>query len=79
MTRLAAIRLPVRARPYLFAALQALVTTGLSTMVATGAALGRWLAAWAVAWVMIVPLLLLLAPAIWRLVDRLCDGDPKSH
>lgn len=66
-------RLPVWARPYLFAAVQALVTTGLSTLIATGAN-ARWLGVWSLAWVTIVPIVLLQAPLIGRIVDQCCDA-----
>jgi hypothetical protein len=72
--------LPARAKPYAFAATQAFVTTGVSTFIASGAALPRWLVAWALAWILLVPLVLLMAPFLWRLLSRLCDqdiGDPR--
>ena len=72
--------LPARAKPYAFAATQAFVTTGVSTFIASGGALPRWLAAWALAWILLVPLVLLMAPFLWRLLSRLCDpdiGDPR--
>lgn len=72
--------LPARAKPYAFAATQAFVTTGVSTCIASGAALGHWLAAWALAWALLVPLVLFMAPFIWRLLNRLSApevGDPR--
>ena len=72
--------LPSRAKPYVFAATQAFVTTGVSTFIASGAAMPRWLAAWALAWILLVPLVLVMAPFIWRLLNLLCDpeiGDPR--
>lgn len=73
-------RLPFWARPYLFAALQALVTTGVSTYVATGAGVW-WLGVWSLSWVMIVPIVLLQAPLIMRVLDQVCEdgsGPPPS-
>ena len=56
------------------------MTTGVSTFIASGAALPRWLAAWALAWILLVPLVLVMAPFIWHLLNLLCDpeiGDPR--
>ncbi len=67
--------LPARAKPYAFAATQAFVTTGVSTFIASGAALPQWLAAWALAWILLVPLVLVMAPLIWRLLSLLCGPE----
>ena len=72
--------LPARAKPYAFAATQAFVTTGVSTLIASGAAPWRWLTSWALAWALLVPLVLVMAPQIWRILNRLCRpevGDPR--
>ena len=70
--------LPARAKPYAFAATQAFMTTGVSTFIASGAALPRWLAAWALAWILLVPLVLVMAPFIWRLLNSLCGSEVKD-
>lgn len=70
--------LPVRAKPYAFAATQAFVTTGVSTLIASGTASLRWLVAWAMAWTLLVPLVLFMAPFIWRLLNRLSDPEVRD-
>lgn len=67
--------LPARAKPYAFAATQAFVTTGVSTLIATGAAPWRWLTSWAMAWALLAPLVLVMAPQIWRVLNRLCGPE----
>lgn len=61
-------------RPYLFAALQALVTTGISTLIATGAD-ARWLRVWSLSWMTIVPIVLVQAPLISLIVNRCCVAE----
>jgi Protein of unknown function (DUF2798) len=65
--------LPSRAAPYAFAAIQALVTTGVSTLIGVwstgGFSVVPWLAAWAEAWTLLLPLVLLLAPFIRRMIE----------
>jgi hypothetical protein len=70
--------LPAAARPYAFAATQALVTTGVSTLIATRGVSGQWMLSWALAWVLLVPLVLIIAPLIWRLVNRLCETPARA-
>lgn len=68
-------RLPVTWRPYLFAAIQSCLTSGFATGVAAlqlkGASLTGWLFAWGVAWVLVLPVVVVAAPFIRRLVERM--------
>jgi hypothetical protein len=71
--------LPSRAAPYTFAAIQALVTTGFSTLIGVwssegsrGFELANWLVAWAEAWVLMLPLVLALAPFLRRMIEAVC-------
>jgi hypothetical protein len=65
--------LPSRAAPYAFAAIQALVTTGVSTLIGVwssgGFRLLTWLATWAEAWTLLLPLVLAPAPVIRRFLE----------
>ncbi len=70
--------LPARAKPYAFAATQAFVTTGGSTLIASGAAPWRWLTSWAMAWALLVPLVLAMAPHIWRLLNHVCGPEGRE-
>lgn len=67
--------LPSRAAPYAFAAIQALVTTGVSTLIGVWSSgsfrLLTWFTAWAEAWALLLPLVLALAPLIRRLLEAL--------
>lgn len=66
-------RLPNAWRPYLFAATQASMTTGVATGVAAfqlpGGSFAGWLVAWAVSFAMVLPLVLVAAPVIRRGVE----------
>jgi hypothetical protein len=79
-------RLPQRYTPFLFAVVQAAVTTGLATAITAhhSAPLGlvfvtHWLVSWAVAWVVMVPVVLVAAPAINRSIAAMTDGGEPHH
>lgn len=71
--------LPARAKPYAFAATQALFTTGVSTFIASGAlhltSVTMWLRAWLFSWALLVPLVIFLAPLLWRLLGYVCNPE----
>jgi len=70
-------RAPARFAPYLFGAIQ----SGLTCLVASGIAcapmlgeghfLAHWLSAWLIAWVTMLPIVILAAPLIQKLVRRI--------
>lgn len=75
-------RVPLHYTPYLFAVIQAGLTTGIATAIATYHAvpLGttfflRWFASWAFSWVALVPIVILAAPAIQALVRRIAEAS----
>ena len=64
--------------PFLFAAIQAAVTTGMATFIATLNLMGwatelllQWPLAWVTAWLVVLPVVIALAPLIHRPVRRL--------
>lgn len=70
-------RVPARYSPYLFAMIQAGLTTGIATAIATYHAvplgsvfLARWLLSWGIAWITIAPIVIIAAPFIQGLVRR---------
>ncbi|MBI2748042.1 MAG: DUF2798 domain-containing protein [Burkholderiales bacterium] len=70
--------LPARLAPVLFglilSGLMSLVVSGISTFRATGLVdhfLALWISAWLAAWLVAFPLVLLVAPATRRIVQRL--------
>jgi len=82
-------RLPNRYAPFLFALVQAAVTTGLATAIATQQTtpfglmfLMQWLSSWAIAWVVMVPVVLMAAPVITRSIAALTErggyAGPKA-
>jgi membrane protein implicated in regulation of membrane protease activity len=74
--------LPARTKPYAFAAAQALITTGVSTFIASGAvhlsSVALWLRSWLLSWAVLVPLVVLLAPVIWRLLGFVCKPESSN-
>lgn len=77
-------RLPHRYAPFLFAVIQAGMTTGLATALATHQALAfgerfwaHWLSAWGLAWVTMVPVVVAAAPFIQRSVLFLTDRSTR--
>ena len=73
-------RLPNRYAPFLFAVVQAAVTTGLATAIATQQTtplglmfLMQWLSSWAIAWAVMVPVVLIAAPVITRSIAALTE------
>jgi membrane protein implicated in regulation of membrane protease activity len=78
-------RVPVRYAHFIFAIMQAGITTAFATAIATFSAvplgpafLIRWLYSWMIAWVMIVPIVVVAAPFIRGLVERM-TGDETSQ
>lgn len=75
------MRLPARYRPFLFAAMQCLVTTGLSTLIATASGSAgalqpaRWLSTWAIAWLALVPFVIAPAPFLEWLLSRVVEQE----
>lgn len=73
------IRLPKRCSPYLFGVVQSAITCAVAAAVASGPVfpIGRfivhWSSAWLLSWLLMLPLVVLIAPWLRRLVDRLTD------
>lgn len=68
-------RLPARYGHYLFAVIQSALTTAIASAVATVQVLGLklavlpvWLLAWLIAWLTVIPIVLVAAPFIRRIV-----------
>jgi len=67
-------RLPKRHGHFVFSVIQAFLTTAVATAIAhsTDAAamfLGHWLRSWLLSWVTLLPIVLLAAPVIRRMVE----------
>ncbi|HWV10092.1 DUF2798 domain-containing protein [Pseudomonas sp. GD03944] len=73
------IRLSRRHGHYLFGVVQSAITCAVAAAVASGPVfpverfIAHWSSAWLVSWLMMVPVVLLIAPWLRRLVDRLTD------
>jgi hypothetical protein len=78
------LRLPHRYAHYLFAAVQSALTSSIAAAIAsfnfiwTGGFLGHWLQSWAVAWIVMLPVVILAAPAILRLSEFLTRPDATT-
>jgi threonine/homoserine efflux transporter RhtA len=65
----------------LFALLQSAITCTVAAAIASqpffpvGAFVGQWISAWLLSWLVMLPLVLLLAPWLRRLTDRLTEDD----
>lgn len=70
-------RIPARFGHYLFGIIQSGLTTGLSTAIASDpfgpqtGFLRHWLQSWGVSWLVMLPVVILAAPAIRAFVARL--------
>jgi hypothetical protein len=68
-------RPPRRYVHFLFAAIQSALTSSIAAAIASfnliwvGGFLGHWLRSWAVAWIVMLPVVILAAPAILRLSE----------
>jgi hypothetical protein len=69
------MRIPRRYVPLTYGVIQAAITTGVASAIATfqtagldWAALTSWLWAWGISWLMMLPVVVLVAPFIQRLV-----------
>jgi hypothetical protein len=78
--------LPYRFAPYAYGILQAAITTAVATAIAIVPAvhsamefIERWMVAWFIAWLTMVPVVLLAAPHIHRLVMRLFEDKKPSR
>jgi len=78
------MKLPASFRPYLFAVIQALVTTGAATLIGeidahgfTRDAISAWPLPWLVAWAGMVPLVLILAPLIHMILDSIVSRERR--
>lgn len=79
--------LPRRMAPYVYGVLQALITTGVATLIAALSfahpavgLLEAWLKPWLLAWLTMLPVVILIAPVIQHAVLRLTydDGPPRA-
>jgi hypothetical protein len=75
-------KLPPALAPYAFGVIQAAVTTCVATAVATAQIMdvgpgfwGYWLAAWIFSWLTMLPIVILVAPVIRRIVQSM-TGPP---
>ena len=78
-------RLPLRYAPFLFAVIQAGLTTGFATAIATHQAMSfgarfwtHWLSAWGLAWLTMVPIVIAAAPFIQRSVLLLIEPATQT-
>lgn len=72
------IRIPRRFVPITYGIIQAGITTGVATAVATlqtagmdGVAIAAWLWSWGISWITMLPVVVLVAPFIQRIVMSL--------
>jgi hypothetical protein len=80
--------LPARSAPYIYGMIQAAITTAVATGIANYQLLGfgmqfleRWSASWIFAWLTMLPVVLIGAPFIQKLVRRITAPPfppPKS-
>jgi Protein of unknown function (DUF2798) len=74
-------RPPRRYAHFLFAAMQSALTSSIAAAIASfnliwaGGFLGHWLRSWAVAWVLMLPVVIIAAPAISRLSEFMTRSD----
>jgi hypothetical protein len=70
-------RPPRRYAHFLFAAIQSALTSAIAAGIASvnffwaGGFFGHWLRSWAVAWIVMLPVVILAAPAILRLAESM--------
>ena len=74
-------RLPRRYAHFLFAVIQSALTSSIAAAIASfnliwaGGFLGHWLRSWTVAWIVMLPVVLVAAPAILRLSEFITRPD----
>jgi hypothetical protein len=74
-------RPPHRYAHFLFAAIQSALTSSIAAAIASfnliwlGGFLGHWLRSWAVAWIVMLPVVIVAAPAILRLSELMTSPD----
>jgi hypothetical protein len=74
-------RPPRRYAHFLFAAIQSALTSSIAAAIASfnliwiGGFLAHWLRSWAVAWILMLPVVILAAPAILRLSEFMTRPD----
>jgi hypothetical protein len=74
------LKLPKRLSPLIFGALQSCLTCAFAAAVAHsadsfGVFVGHWLKTWLLSWVMVLPIVLLAAPVIRKIVSYV-TGEP---
>ncbi len=78
------LRLSRRYAHYLFAAVQSALTSSIAAAIASsnfisiGGFLEHWLQSWAVAWIVMLPVVVVAAPAILRLSELLTRPDAAA-
>ena len=79
------VKLQRRYAPFIFGIIQATITTGIATAIATPFHanavwdfFAQWVSAWALAWAAMLPLVIFLAPLIWRAVNAVTIPDPVA-
>lgn len=82
------LRIPRRYGHFVFAVIQSGMTTAIAAAIASVPFLGEstfmvhWLGAWLIAWAALIPIVLLAAPAIRRLVHALTtvsESDDRAR
>lgn len=77
-------RPPRRYAHFFFAAMQSALTSSIAAAIASfnliwaGGFLGHWLRSWAVAWVLMLPVVIVAAPAILRLSEFMTRSDEAN-
>lgn len=79
-------RLPRRFVPYVYGMIQAAITTGVATAIAAGQLatpdmhfVRYWLSCWLLSWATMLPVVVLVAPLIQRIVASLTEGDRTGN
>jgi hypothetical protein len=76
-------RLPKRHGHFVFSVIQSFLTSAVATVIdhstdATGAFLDHWVRSWLLSWVTLLPIVLLAAPVIRRIVDYVSRDRPAG-
>jgi hypothetical protein len=77
-------RPPRRYAHFLFAAIQSALTSSIAAAIASfnliwvGGFLGHWLRSWAIAWIVLLPVVIVAAPAILRLSEFMTRPDAAN-
>ena len=76
------MRISAKFAPYIYGIIQAAITTGIATGIAAYKVMGTelqllpfWFSAWSLAWVTMLPVVILIAPAIHRFVIAMTNAD----